>query len=225
MIESPKQSQLYSEERAAKEALKMQGKIKSGEAKDYSEAEKIVGKEKKEQKRINILAEKEREEERLETDKQRRAENHKKYGYYNENVYKIIDEIFREKEISTRAWNKKLKRFHQLPAEAVFIFKKLKAENISINDLPPDLLKAVLRRAFDLIDRKNDYDKDLAQRIGHQELLRWRNNEELQNGDSFKKIIATLREHAVVKAPKTKIGQKPRVTFQPKGDYHKNENL
>lgn len=224
MKNSSEQLDPYLEERAMKEAFKMKGKIEFGEAKDYNEAEKIIENEKIEREQKNLLEEKER----MEKDKQFRLENYKKYGRYNDYVYKIISELFLEKGLgsaSKRAWMKKINRFHQIPPEARFIFEKLKEENISVNDISPQLLKDVLGRAFDLVDRKDDYDKDLAHKIGYMELLRWRNNEELQNGDSFKKIVATLREHAVIKVPKTKIGQKPKVTFQPKGDYHKNDNL
>ncbi|GBE16529.1 hypothetical protein BMS3Abin15_00350 [bacterium BMS3Abin15] len=248
MPELPKQFKPYSEKRAEKEASKMEEKIKTGEANGYNEAEKLVEQEKRDKKfdftkdedkkRFKKLPEDKRknlidevhavslvEDERMETDKEIRAENHKKYGHFKDYVYEMISEVFEGKGLSTRAWRKKIIRYHRLPPEVVFIFKKLESENISVNDLSPDLLKETLNKTYALIDREDEYDKELAQRIGHSELLRWRNNEELQNGDSFQKIVATLREHAVVKAPKTKIGQKPKVTFKPKGEYHKKENL
>ena len=248
MSNSSEQFKLYSEKRARKEALNMIEKINSGEASDYNEAETLIEDEKRnknldftkkeDRKRFEELSKDRREKlsneahahaltenERMEIDKEKRAENHSKYGHYKDSVYKVISEVFEEKGLSTRAWRKKILRHHKLPPEAVFIFKKLKSANISINELPSDLLKKVLKRIYNLIDRKNDYDKELAQRIGHSELLRWRNGEELKNEDSFKKIISTLRDYAVVKSPKTKIGQKPRVTFKPKGSYHKDENL
>ncbi|PIV51950.1 hypothetical protein CO115_04145 [Candidatus Falkowbacteria bacterium CG_4_9_14_3_um_filter_36_9] len=248
MAELIKQTNFYSEERALKEASKMQKKIESGEASDYNEDEKIIEKEKilgkidfsekqNREKFEELPQDKKRnlintsflvaleENERVKKDRQKKVENYRKYGKYAKHIYEIVVEIFQSKNMSSRAWRKKILRFHKLPAEAMFVFKKLKEENININEIPPDILKKILIRAFSLIDRKDDYDRDLAQKIGHFELLRWRNKEDLQNEDSFKKIVATLREHAVIKVTRTKAGQKPRVTFQPKGEYHKNENL
>lgn len=236
--------------KAEDEAHKIKGKLESGEASDYDEAEKIVEQDKKDKnfdftkgedrERFENLPEDKRESlisgaESMATDenklmdktKNERIENHKKYGQYKDFVYEVIAEIFQEKGLlkKTNVWKKKILRFHKLPPEVVFIFDKLKAENISADDVPRGILKDVLSKAYDLIDRHNEYDKDLAQRVSHSEVLRWRNNEKLQNEDSFYKIVATLRDHAVVKTPKTKIGQKPRVTFQPKGAYHKKQSL
>lgn len=208
----------YSEAQAAAEASKMKEKIESGKAENYTEAEKLVGIDKDHQEALV-------ENERIGRYQRERAENYQKFGKYSYGVYETIEEIFREKGIDSKAWLKKLNRFHKLPPEAAFVFKKLEEEGFVINDIPVDLLKDVLLRSFSLIDRNNEYDKDLAQRIGHEELIRWRTNEGLQKQDSFKKIIATLRDHCVLKAPKTKIGQKPRVTFRPKGSYHNDESL
>lgn len=147
------------------------------------------------------------------------------YGEYSENVYKTVIDTMQELGMLGKVKKRKIRKYHQLPAEAVFIFKKLEEQGVDVNNAPEKLLKDALRRTFGLIEKEEEYDQDIINKIGKLETIRWRRAEELKNAESFHKIVQTLKEHAVPEKPKTRIEQQPRVEFMPKGEYHKKESL
>ena len=147
------------------------------------------------------------------------------YPVYEEHIYGIVAEAMKEFSNLSRTKKRKILKYKRLPAEAVFIFKKLEANGIDINKAPAEVLKQALRQSFELIDRRDDYDKDLMVKVGQLETLRWRAGEKLNDDASFQKIVATLKDHAVPETPLTKIGQNPKVRFAPKGEYHKKQSL
>lgn len=147
------------------------------------------------------------------------------YGEYSENVYKTTIETMQKLGLLGKAKKRKIERYHQLPAEAVFIFKKLEEQGVDINSVPEELLKDALKHTFGLIEKDEEYDQELVKKIGKLETIRWRQGEELKNAESFHKIVQTLKEHAVPEKPKTKVGQQPRVKYVPRGEYHKKESL
>lgn len=156
---------------------------------------------------------------------QSRTIENEKYPTYDRHVYQTVVEAMGEYSQLSKNKRHKIIKYKTLPAEAVFIFKKLEENGIDINNAPKESLKQALRQAFQLIDRSDAYDQDLMKKVGQLETLRWRNGEEQQDESSFQKIVATLKDHAVSETPKTKIGQNPRVRFEPKGEYHKKQSL
>lgn len=147
------------------------------------------------------------------------------YKIYDDRIYELVISSMREKGMLSKIKGKKIRHHKQLPAEAVFVFKKLEAEGIDINKLADEDIKKALDYSLGTIDRKDDYDKELTDKIGQMEIIRWRKGEELKDPDSFTKIVKTLKEHAVPERQKTIMEQRPRARLQPRGDYHKKQNL
>jgi len=147
------------------------------------------------------------------------------YPAYDNHVCQVVLEVMKELEKVGKNKSKKIKKYKRLPAEAIFLFKKMEENGLDVNNTERGFLKEALKQTFELIDRKDDYDKDLIKNIGEMETLRWRGRGELRDESSFQKIVAILKDHAVSKPPLTKIGQSPRVRFAPKGEYHKKQSL
>jgi hypothetical protein len=148
-----------------------------------------------------------------------------RYGEYAEHVYQSVVKVMKEIGAGGKVKLHKILRYHQLPAEAVYAFKKLEQAGYQVNDIPAVHLERVLRYIYGLIDRNDPYDAALQEKIGKLETLRWRQGDELKEPDSFYKIVSTLREHAVPERPQAKDEQQPRVHFQPRGEYRGKQNL
>lgn len=147
------------------------------------------------------------------------------YKIYDNRIYELVINAMREKGMLGKVKRKKIRHYKQLPAEAVFVFKKLEAKGIDINKLSDEEIKKSLDYSLGTIDRKDEYDKELTDKIGQMEMIRWRKGEKLKNPDSFTKIVETLKEHAVPERQKTLMEQQPRARLQPRGEYHKRQSL
>jgi hypothetical protein len=148
-----------------------------------------------------------------------------KYPVYADFVYVTIIKVMKKYCKNTRTRRRKILKYKKLPVEALIIFKALEETGFDINTMPePDLEKA-LDMSFSLFDRDSDYDRELMRRVGHLEAIRWRTTRELKDESSFYKIVKLLREFYIGRSILTKIGQNPRVSFVPKGDYHNKQSL
>ena len=148
-----------------------------------------------------------------------------KKSRYSDRIYRSVLEVIDEIGILSRVKEQKIGKYHKLPSEVNFVLERLKENNIDPDELQEDDLKLVLKYGLSLIDRKDEYDQELMQKIGPQELVRWRSGQRLENPESFYKIVETLKEHAVAEQPKPIDLQQPRVRFRPKGEYHRKQNL
>jgi hypothetical protein len=159
-----------------------------------------------------------------ETPMEKRIEG-EQYKVYKDFVYPIVAEAMAEFSVLSKMKKRKILRYKQLPVEAVFIFKRLEAHGFDINEIDPETLKDVLKKAFKMIDRKDEYDLELMGRVGQMETLRWRGGDKLEDEASFSQIVATLKNHAGTQAPRTISGQNPRARLAPRGEYHKKGSL
>ena len=147
------------------------------------------------------------------------------YNVYQAFVYPIVVDAMAEYSVLSRNKRKKILRHKQLPAEAVFLFKRLEAHGYKINEIEPDVLTEVLKKAFSMLDRGDEYDQELMKKVGQMEVMRWRGGDRLLDEASFSKIVATLKNHAGTQSPRTISGQNPRARLAPRGEYHKKGSL
>lgn len=148
---------------------------------------------------------------------------------YASHVYTIMYAAFVAKGKPTRRAIMRLKRvwmrYNFVPKEVQIAFSMLERAGCDINAAPQEELREFLEWLFSRRSRSCDYDNELVAKIGLPELLRWRTGQKLQDGSSAALITETLRDHAVPARPPTKVQQRPRARFAPKGDYHRKENL
>jgi len=121
------------------------------------------------------------------------------YPVYEEHVYGIVAQAMKEFSNLSKTKKRKIIKYHRLPAEAVFIFKKLEANGVDINKAQEELLRQALQQAFALIDRRDDYDNDLMIKVGQLETLRWRAGEKLNDPPRI----------VILRPPRLRSGQAP----------------
>ncbi len=148
-----------------------------------------------------------------------------KYPIYLDFIYEVVLRVMGRFCKMTRNRRRKIKKYHKLPVEAMFIFQTLENLGFDVNEMSESDLEQSLELSFSLIDRDNKYDQELMRKVGHLETMRWRIGEDLKDEGSFYEIVKTLKKHYVAKTPLTKIAQNPKVKFVSRGDYHKKQSL